>query len=157
LRFLAARYRPNTLATQAINRGMPLEAIAALLGHRSMTMTMTYARIADRTVADEYLAFSEKIEALYEPAALPADVEGPNMRNLRAETNQRLLGNGHCSRPTARGCRYEPICETCSIFATTIAFRDTLQDQHADAHTRGDEHRQRIYAAILDQLDHAAS
>jgi site-specific recombinase XerD len=38
----------HTLATQAINRGMRLEAIAALLGHRSMEMTLTYARIADR-------------------------------------------------------------------------------------------------------------
>src|SRR6266702_1292520 len=44
----------HTLATQAINRGMSLEAIAALLGHRSMRMTMVYARIANRTVADEY-------------------------------------------------------------------------------------------------------
>ena len=39
---------------QAINRGMSLEAIAALLGHKSMRMTMTYARISDRTVSDEY-------------------------------------------------------------------------------------------------------
>jgi len=147
----------HTLATQAINRGMSLEAIAALLGHRSMTMTMTYARIADRTVADEYFAVSEKIEALYEPAALPADAEGPHMRNLRAETNQRLLGNGHCSRPTALGCRYETICETCSFFATTIAFRGTLQNQHDNAHTRGEERKQHIYAAILEKLDDAAS
>jgi hypothetical protein len=29
------------LATQAINRGMRLEAIAAFLGHRSMGMTLT--------------------------------------------------------------------------------------------------------------------
>ncbi len=147
----------HTLATQAINRGMSLEAIAALLGHRSMTMTMTYARIADRTVADEYFAVSEKMEALYEPAALPADAEGPNMRNLRAETNQRLLGNGHCSRPAELGCRYETICETCSFFTTTIAFRDTLQDQHDDAHAHGETHRQDVYAAILHQLDDAAS
>jgi site-specific recombinase XerD len=34
----------------SFNRGMSLEAIAALLGHKSMTMTMVYARIADRTV-----------------------------------------------------------------------------------------------------------
>ncbi|GAA4251656.1 hypothetical protein GCM10022255_045130 [Dactylosporangium darangshiense] len=34
---------PHTLATQAINRGMSLEAIAALLGHRSMDMTLRYA------------------------------------------------------------------------------------------------------------------
>ena len=33
----------HTLATQAINRGMSLEAIAALLGHRSMRMTLIYA------------------------------------------------------------------------------------------------------------------
>jgi integrase len=33
----------HTLATQAINRGMSLEAIAALLGHRSMDMTLRYA------------------------------------------------------------------------------------------------------------------
>jgi site-specific recombinase XerD len=31
------------LATQAINRGMTLEALAALLGHRSMRMTLVYA------------------------------------------------------------------------------------------------------------------
>lgn len=34
----------HTLATQAINRGMRLEAIAALLGHRSMEMTLLRPR-----------------------------------------------------------------------------------------------------------------
>ena len=37
----------HTLATQAINRGMSLEAIAAMLGHRSMDMTLRYAKIAE--------------------------------------------------------------------------------------------------------------
>jgi integrase len=70
----------HTLATQAINRGMSLEAIAALLGHRSMRMTMVYAKIADRTVADEYFAVSEKVEALYDqPKELPADAEGSDL------------------------------------------------------------------------------
>jgi hypothetical protein len=45
---------------------MSLEAIAALLGHRSMPMTMVYARIADRAVADEYFSVSAKVEALYD-------------------------------------------------------------------------------------------
>jgi integrase len=56
----------HTLATQAINRGMSLEAIAALLGHRSMRMTLVYARIADRTVADQYFAATKQVEDLYE-------------------------------------------------------------------------------------------
>ena len=68
----------HTLATQAINRGMSLEAIAALLGHRSLDMTLRYAKIASRTVADEYFAVSEKVEALYgQPTQLPADAAGP--------------------------------------------------------------------------------
>ena len=147
----------HTLATQAINRGMSLEAIAALLGHRTMTMTMTYARIADRTVAEEYFAVSEKVEALYQADPLPADAEGPNMRRLRAETTRRLLGNGYCSRPTELGCRYETICETCSFFAPNIGFRDTLQAQHDDAADHGDTHRQNVYAKILTGLDGTAS
>ena len=90
----------HTLATQAINRGMSLEAIAALLGHRSMRMTMVYARIADRTVADEYFAVSEKVEALYNaPRQLPASAEGVEMARLRREMHRRMLGNGYCARP----------------------------------------------------------
>jgi integrase-like protein len=44
-----ARLR-HTLATQATNRGMRLEAIAALFGHRKMEMTLIYAKIANRAV-----------------------------------------------------------------------------------------------------------
>jgi len=63
----------------SINRGMSLEAIAALLGHRSMEMTLTYARIADRVVADEYESVSAQIDALYSaagatPGTLPAEI-----------------------------------------------------------------------------------
>ncbi len=56
----------HTLATQAINRGMSLEAIAAMLGHKSMRMTLVYARIADRTVADQYHAAANQIDTMYE-------------------------------------------------------------------------------------------
>ena len=75
----------HTLATQAINRPMSLEAIAALLGHKTLAMTMVYARIADKTVADEYFAVTDKVEALYnQPHQLPASDEGTEMRKLRA-------------------------------------------------------------------------
>jgi integrase len=144
----------HTLATQAINRGMSLEAIAALLGHRSMSMTMTYARIADRTVADEYFAVSQQVEALYDTeAVLPAGAEGPSMRRLHTEVTRRLLGNGYCTRPAEIGCRYETICETCTFFTTTIEFRDQLQAQQADAQCHGDTSRQNAYLKILDTLD----
>ena len=93
----------HTLATQAINRGMSLEAIAALLGHRSMDMTLTYARISDRTVADEYFRVTQAVEAAYDRnRPLPADLEGANMKRLAVEAQRRLLGNGYCARPGRR-------------------------------------------------------
>jgi integrase len=144
----------HTLATQAINRGMSLEAIAALLGHVSMSMTMTYAKISDRTVAEEYFAVTEQIEALYDTAQpLPAQTAGPNMHRLHAETSRRLLGNGYCTRPAELGCRYETICETCTFFTTTIEFRDHLKAQHTDAEHHGDTDRQTTYRKVLDTLD----
>ena len=53
----------HTLATQCINRGMSLEAIAALLGHRSPRMTLVYARISDTTVAEQYFTATGAVEA----------------------------------------------------------------------------------------------
>jgi integrase/recombinase XerD len=100
----------HTLATQAINRGMSLDAIAALLGHRTLAMTMIYARIADKTVAEEYFAVTEKVEALYnQPHRLPGDDEGSEMRKLRGEMDRRMLGNGYCSRPVEMDCHFESI------------------------------------------------
>lgn len=148
----------HTLATQAINRGMSLEAIAALLGHRSMRMTMVYARIANRTVADEYFSVSEKVEALYDaPRELPADAEGSEMRKLRAEMHQRMLGNGYCARPVGLDCHFESICENCTFFQTTIEFRPTLQRQRDDAAAKGQIGRQKIFDGLLGRLDSQAS
>ena len=83
---------------------MRLEAIAALLGHRSMEMTLVYARIANRVVADEYQAISAKIDALYgQETKLPADYETTGMAKLRREAHARMLGNGLCTRPVELG------------------------------------------------------
>ena len=143
----------HTLATQAVNRGMSLEAIAAMLGHRSLDMTLRYAKIASRTVADEYFAVSEKVEALYgQPAQLPADAAGPRMARLRRE-HHRLLGNGYCTRPPQLDCAFESICETCSYFQTSIEFRPTLQAQHDHAAAHDQPGRQKLFSQLLNRLD----
>jgi integrase len=143
----------HTLATQAINRGMSLEAIAALLGHRSMKMTMTYARISDRTVADEYFRVTGAVEANYQPgAALGAETAGPIMTGLAAD-HRRLLGNGHCTRPAALDCIHESICENCGFFETGPEFVPVLirQRDHAADHDQAE--RARLVTNLLDNLD----
>jgi site-specific recombinase XerD len=147
----------HTLATQAVNRGMSLEAIAAMLGHRSLDMTLRYAKIASRTVADEYFAVTGKVEALYGQApTLPADAIGPKMARLRRE-HHRMLGNGHCTRPPEMDCAFESVCETCAFFQTSIEFRPTLQAQHQDATTKNQTHRGQLFASLLAQIDQDAS
>jgi site-specific recombinase XerD len=144
----------HTLATQAINRGMSLEAIAALLGHKSMRMTMVYAKISNRTVADEYFKVSEQVEALYDaPKQLPPEAEGTEMRKLRSEMHRRMLGNGYCARPVGLDCHFESICESCTYFQTTLEFRPTLERQRNDAATKGQVGRLKIFDGLLDRLD----
>jgi len=147
----------HTLATQAINRGMSLEAIAAMLGHRSLDMTLRYAKIASRTVADEYFAVSEKVDALYGQApVLPGDAIGPKMARLRRE-HHRLPGNGYCTRPPELDCAFESICETCTFFQTSIEFRPTLAAQHDDAIAKHQDHRGQLFASLLARVDQDAS
>jgi site-specific recombinase XerD len=146
----------HTLATQAINRGMRLEAIAALLGHRSMEMTLTYARIADRVVADEYASVTAQIDALYNaagaPGALPAEIETKAMARLRQESHARMLGNGMCTRPVELECRTESACETCAYFATGQEFVPVLLRQRDHARDHGQPDRQAILDALLERV-----
>jgi integrase len=141
----------HTLATQAINRGMRLEAIAALLGHRSMEMTLTYARIGDRVVADEYAAVNTQIDALYSQQLAVA--ETAPMTRLRREAHARMLGNGLCTRPVELDCRMESACETCAYFATGPEFAPVLlrQRDHARDHHQPD--RAALYDDILNRLE----
>ena len=148
----------HTLATQAINRGMSIEAIAALLGHRSMRMTLTYARISDRTVAEEYAKVTDAVEARYRNTdPLPDDAEGTNMRRLAAEAHQRLLGNGHCTRPIALDCQFESICERCGFFDTGSEFSPILP-RHAD-HAIHHDHDERadLFTGILAGIEEGPS
>jgi site-specific recombinase XerD len=148
----------HTLATQAINRGMSLEAIAALLGHKSMRMTMVYAKISNRTVADEYFKVSAQVEALYDaPKELPATAEGAEMRKLRGEMHRRMLGNGYCARPIGLDCHFESICESCTYFQTTHEFRPTLERQRHDAAEKGQVGRLKIFDGLLTRLEQQAS
>ena len=60
---------------------MSPDAIAALLEHKTLAMTMVYARIADETAADEYFAVTEALYGQFNQLA--SDAEGREMRMQR--------------------------------------------------------------------------
>jgi integrase len=147
----------HTLATQAINRGMSLEAIAALLGHKTLRMTLVYARIADRTVADAYDAVTDQVDALYtKPARLTSNGTGSAaMTRLAAEYDQRMLGNGFCNRPSQLDCQFESICESCAYYTTDDTFDSVLRAQRNHAAERRQHHRVDLFEMLLNRNQQA--
>ena len=140
----------HTLATQAINRGMSLEAIAALLGHGSMRMTLIYARIAGRRVLRRHRTGRG---ALRPEPVLPASAEGRQMRQLRVESYRRLLGNGYCTRPPELDCVFEAICETCTHYQTGLEFQPVLLRQRDHAVEHDQTQRAELFDKLLDDID----
>jgi integrase len=135
----------HTLATQCINRGMSLEAIAALLGHRSPRMTLVYARISDDTVAEQYFAATRAVESVGSRRRRePADALAGGPR--------RLLGNGHCARPAQLDCAHQTICEGCGFFETGPQFIPVLRRQRHSAEELADVERARIFNELIDGL-----
>ena len=141
----------HTLATQSINRGMSLEAIAALLGHRSMDMTLIYARISDDTVADAYFKVTEAVEAQYYglSGATPTRATGSSSAPPVSD-HGRLLANGHCTRPALLGCAFESVCERCGFFETGPQFVTILKRQRKHADERGQSDRSQLFDGLIE-------
>jgi integrase len=142
----------HTLATQSVNRGMSLEAIAALLGHRSMDMTLVYARISDRTVAEEYFRVTEAVEANYQRMDTSPAGAGTSDTTQHPIDHRRLLANGHCTRPDLLDCAFESVCERCGFFETGPKFIPILKRQRNHAEERGQDGRVELFNGLIDRV-----
>ena len=125
---------------------MSLEAIAALLGHRSPRMTLVYARISDTTVAEQYFNATRAVEA----DAVPS---GRARAATPAAVHRRLLGNGHCTRPLELDCRFQTICEGCGFYDTGPEFVTILRRQRDDATAHHDITRTKLYDELINVID----
>jgi site-specific recombinase XerD len=148
-----ARVHPHqlrhTLATQCLNRGMSLEAIAALLGHRSPRMTLIYARISDENVAEQYFQATQAVEA-------EATTSSRAPSDQASGAPRRLLANGHCTRPLELDCRFQTICEGCGFYETSVEFVDILRRQRDDATAHADAVRAKLYDELVVVIDASA-
>ena len=52
----------HTCATQLLNAGCRITSIQKFLGHKKLNTTMIYARVHDRTVADDYYTAMKNVE-----------------------------------------------------------------------------------------------
>ena len=128
---------------------MSLEAIAALLGHRSPRMTLVYARISNENVAEQYFQATHAVEA--EPTTASRE---PSDR--ASGEPRRLLANGHCTRPVELDCRFQTICEGCGFYETNVEFVDILRRQRDDATAHADAARTKLYDELVTVIDASA-
>ena len=61
----------HTCATQLLNAGCRVTSIQKFLGHKRLNSTMIYARVHDRTVAEDYYAAMEAVEKRLEVGLPP--------------------------------------------------------------------------------------
>jgi hypothetical protein len=130
----------HTYATALVNSGCSLQALMALLGHVSATMSLRYGRLFDATVRADYekaltLAKSRLGPVLPERTPLPlANITGGASNWQHAELIKTRLAGGYCLRTAAQGtCSYANICEHCPNLRTDTTFLPILATQRADA------------------------
>jgi hypothetical protein len=132
---------------------MSLVAMAALLGHRSMRMTLTYACISNRTVAEEYSASLRASRRATRSASRsrPAS-RGPTCVGSPPSTGV-SWGNGHCAQPTGLDCTFESVCERWGFFETGPQFLTILRRQRDDADRHGQEDRAQLLEGFIEEID----
>jgi integrase/recombinase XerD len=73
----------HTAATQLLNAGCRITSIQKFLGHKDIGSTMTYARVHDHTVANDYYRAMEQVERRLELLGAPKLTREPISENER--------------------------------------------------------------------------
>jgi integrase/recombinase XerD len=120
--FQAHQFR-HTVGMQLINDDVPLDVIRRLFGHKSLTMTMVYARIKDEKLRAELQRVALKRQTVdYLGQAVRGDPEAnaPEAQLMRKGIRGQTLPVGGCGRPVVRGvCAHENQCLTCVYWLTS--------------------------------------
>ena len=134
----------HTYATSLVNAGMSLQALMALLGHRSPEMTIRYARLASPTLKAAYDQAIGKMRTLLPLAATGPAAVPDRVQWLQSEMLKTRIAHGYCSRElVAEACSYANICETCPSFTTTPEFAPAITAQLTDVRALCDDAQDR--------------
>lgn len=144
------RFR-HTIGMTLLNNGWTQQEVRDFLGHQSDTMTSTYARITDDTLARKSREFW---------ANNPEHRADPDVERLRARFTT-ALPNGFCTLPATQRCEFRPNpCLDCSFhnpggrvfLGAHIAHRSQLRLLAEEAHERGDTAAAELNTTMLDKV-----
>ncbi|MBB4853945.1 integrase [Mycobacteroides chelonae] len=145
------RFR-HTVGMTLLNNGWTQQEVRDFLGHASDTMTSTYARITDDTLARKTREFW---------ATQPTADSDPAVERLRAKFSA-ALPNGFCTLPAQQKCDFRPNpCLDCSFhdpggrvfLGTHIAHRDQLREIIDHATASADQRVLDLNQPMLDKVE----
>jgi integrase len=158
----AHRFR-HTVGTQLAERGAKLHTIMSVLGHRSASMSLVYARISDKEVLRDYQSVLAPGSVVAGPgASLLRDGALPKSAIdwLKCNFFKTELELGHCLRLPQEGPCECDIYLSCAKFVTTPAYAARLKDRRKlelvlaeDAATRGWAHERSRHMAVVARID----
>lgn len=126
----AHRFR-HTIATRMINEDVPQYVIQRFLGHQSSNMTARYAAIHDKTLADAFARYRNRITSSGEVVVYQPDsplTDGMRLGD-RLKRARQTLPNGYCGRPLQTECIHPNFCIGCTQFAADVTFLPVLRGQ----------------------------
>ncbi|MGH2687354.1 MAG: tyrosine-type recombinase/integrase [Actinomycetota bacterium] len=130
----------HTYATTLANAGMSIQALMALLGHRTPEMTLRYATLASPTLRAAYEVAMGKMRPRLPLVSVGRVALPDRLTWLRSEMLKTRVAHGYCARElVAEACPYANICESCSNFVTAPEFIPALKAQLADVRALRDD------------------
>jgi integrase len=149
LRVVAHQLR-HTYATSLVNARLSLQALMALLGHRTPEMTLRYATLSSPTMRRAYEEAMGKLRPRIPVAAAGRPAMGDKVEWLASEMLKTRLAHGYCARElVAEACPYANVCENCANFVTAPEFAPVLESQLADERRLRDDARSRGWTSEL--------
>jgi hypothetical protein len=151
------RFR-HTFAVALLNYGIRESALQKLMGHKTLGMTLEYARILDQTVER---AFSEAVEQMqtgarsWVPSFFATEeytlfAEGDTVSWIR-------LPMGYCRRNPKLHCESDVKCLLCERFAAAPQDLPRLREMHARFLQLGMQVKADVVAAQIRRLEGAAA
>lgn len=124
------RFR-HTFAVVLLNYGMRESALQKLMGHATLSMTLEYGRILDKTVEQ---SFNLAIDRMQEGSLswVPSFFKADDYTLLAAEDtiNWIRLPHGYCRRNLQLHCESDVKCLLCDRFCTSQADLPRLQEMY---------------------------
>ena len=112
----------HTFATRMINNEVPQETVRRLLDHSSHQMTARYARLADKTIREQWERARKVNIAGEQLSTEVGPLAGAGWMKNNLARAKMALPNGYCTLPLQQSCPYANACLTCPVFVTTAEF-----------------------------------